>query len=117
MKRHLDWYTEKEPDGLLFVAERGAPFRRSTSGRKWRRARAQVGLPEGFHFYDLTVSTQSGATLEDTMVRAGQSSEKAALIYQHSDGERRQEAAKGIDAKFCAVMQKAVAEAPQVHEV
>ncbi|MFD6173770.1 hypothetical protein [Streptomyces coeruleorubidus] len=29
-------------------------------------------MPEGFRF-------------EDTMVRAGQSSEKAALIYQHSD--------------------------------
>ncbi len=32
------------------------------------------------------------------MVRAGQSSEKAALIYQHSDLERQQEVAQGIDA-------------------
>lgn len=31
------------------------------------------------------------------MVRAGQSSEKAALIYQHSDGERQREVASGID--------------------
>ncbi|THA62865.1 site-specific integrase [Streptomyces sp. A0958] len=103
VKRHLDWYAEKEPDGLLFIGERGAPFRRSTFGRKWRRARAKVGLPEGFRFYDLrhtghTLSTQSGATLKDTMVRAGQSSEKAALIYQHSDGERQREVASGIDA-------------------
>lgn len=86
------------------VGERGAPFRRSTFGRKWRRARAQVGLPEGFRCYDLrhtghTLSTQSGATLKDTMVRAGQSSEKAALIYQHSDDVRQQEVAGGIDAK------------------
>lgn len=104
MKRHLDWYAEKEPNGLLFVGERGAPFRRSTFGRKWRRARAKVGLPEDFRFYDLrhtghTLSTQSGATLKDTMVRAGQSSEKAALIYQHSDGERQREVADGIDAR------------------
>lgn len=103
VKRHLDWYAEKEPDGLLFVGERKAPFRRSTFGRKWRKARAQVGLPESFRFYDLrhtghTLSTQSGATLKDTMVRAGQSSEKAALIYQHSDGERQREVAEGIDA-------------------
>ncbi|MFJ3128617.1 tyrosine-type recombinase/integrase [Streptomyces sp. NPDC086993] len=102
VKRHLDWYAEKEPDGLLFVGERGAPFRRSTFGRKWRRARTKAGLPEGFRFYDLrhtghTLSTQSGATLKDTMVRAGQSSEKAALIYQHSDGERQREVASGID--------------------
>lgn len=33
------------------------------------------------------------------MVRAGQSSEKAALIYQHSDDVRQQEVAGGIDAK------------------
>ena len=32
------------------------------------------------------------------MVRAGQSSEKAALIYQHSDDERQRELAAGLDA-------------------
>ncbi|MEY9992998.1 hypothetical protein ABIE67_005030 [Streptomyces sp. V4I8] len=32
------------------------------------------------------------------MVRAGQSSEKAALIYQHSDDERQKEVAAGLDA-------------------
>lgn len=108
VKRHLDWYAEKELNGLLFVGERGAPFRRSSFGRKWRRARAKVGLPEDFRFYDLrhtghTLSTQSGATLKDTMVRAGQSSEKAALIYQHSDDERQQEVADGIDLRVRAV--------------
>ncbi|MFE0187312.1 tyrosine-type recombinase/integrase [Streptomyces sp. NPDC058989] len=115
VKRHLDWFAEKDPDGLVFVGEKGAPFRRSTFGRKWRKARAKVGLPDDFRFYDLrhtghTLSTQSGATLKDTMVRAGQSSEKAALIYQHSDDERQQEVAGGIDARVRAVRDKA---APQ----
>jgi hypothetical protein len=32
------------------------------------------------------------------MVRAGQSSEKAALIYQHSDEERQEEVTAGLDA-------------------
>ncbi|MEU9746628.1 hypothetical protein [Streptomyces niveus] len=32
----------KEPGGLLFVGEKGAPFRRSTFGRKWRRARTKA---------------------------------------------------------------------------
>ncbi|CBG71345.1 hypothetical protein SCAB_42761 [Streptomyces scabiei 87.22] len=32
------------------------------------------------------------------MVRAGQSSEKAALIYQHSDDERQEEVAAELDA-------------------
>lgn len=102
LRRHLDWYAEKEKDGLLFVGEQGAPFRRSSFGRKWRKARSQVGMPGDFRFYDLrhtghTLSTRSGATLKDTMVRAGQSSEKAALIYQHSDRERQKEVASGLD--------------------
>lgn len=81
----------------------GAVHQRRTSfGRKWRRARTVVGLPDGFRFYDLrhtghTLATRSGATLKDTMVRAGQSSEKAALIYQHSDEERQRDLAAGLD--------------------
>ncbi|MET7270522.1 tyrosine-type recombinase/integrase [Streptomyces flaveolus] len=102
VRRHLDWFAEKGPDGLVFVGEKGAAFRRTTFGRKWRRAREVAGLPNGFRFYDLrhtghTLSTRSGATLRDTMVRAGQSSEKAALIYQHSDEERQREVAAGLD--------------------
>jgi hypothetical protein len=31
------------------------------------------------------------------MVRTGQSSEKAALIYEHSDEERQEEVAAGLD--------------------
>jgi integrase len=103
LRWHLESYAEPAPDGLLFVGEKGAPFRRSTFGRKWRKAREVIGMPEGFRFYDLrhtehTLSTRSGATLKDTMVRAGQSSEKAALIYQHSDEERQEEVAAGLDA-------------------
>jgi integrase len=103
LRWHLESYAEPGPDGLIFVGEKGAPFRRSTFGRKWRKARETVSMPEGFRFYDLrhtghTLSTRSGATLKDTMVRAGQSSEKAALIYQHSDDERQAEVAAGLDA-------------------
>ncbi|MFE3247707.1 hypothetical protein [Streptomyces sp. NPDC059209] len=83
--------------------ERGKPFRRSTFGRKWRKARSAVGLPDAFRLYDLrhtghTLTTRSGATLKDTMVRAGQSTEKAALIYQHSYTERQREVASGLDS-------------------
>lgn len=107
VRRHLDWFAAKEPDGLLFVGERGAPFRRSTFGRKWRKARAEVGLPGNFRFYDLrhtgnTLVTQSGGTLKDVMVRAGQSSERAALIYQHSTLERQKEVAAGLDDRVRA---------------
>jgi integrase len=115
LERHLDWYAEEGPNGLLFVGEKGKPFRRSTFGRKWRKARAKVGLPDNFRFYDLrhtghTLSTRSGATLKDTMVRAGQSSEKAAMKYQHSDTERQREVADGIDAHVRAERKKAKAD-------
>ncbi|MFD8071896.1 tyrosine-type recombinase/integrase [Streptomyces sp. NPDC059718] len=111
LRRHLDWYAEKGPEGLLFVGEKGAPFRRSSFGRKWRRARAVVAMPDGFRFYDLrhtghTLSTRSGATLKDTMVRAGQSTERAALIYQHSDRERQKEVASGLDKMVRAARDK-----------
>ncbi|MEU3917848.1 hypothetical protein [Streptomyces sp. NPDC029004] len=47
------------------------------------------------------------ATLKDTMVRAGQSSERAALTYQHSNQERQREVAGGIDARVRAEREKA----------
>lgn len=69
-----------------------------------RKARAEVGLPANFRFYDLrhtghTLATQSGATLKDAMVRAYQSSERAALFYQHSTLERQKEIAAALDAR------------------
>ncbi|GAB2864062.1 hypothetical protein GCM10027074_34180 [Streptomyces deserti] len=75
-------------------------------------------MPEGFRFYDLrhtghTLSTRSGATLKDTMVRAGQSSEKAALIYQHSDEERQEEVAAGLDATVQKAREEAARKAAE----
>lgn len=117
LRWHLESFAEPGPDGLLFVGEKGAPFRRSTFGRRWRKAREVVGMPEGFRFYDLrhtghTLSTRSGATLKDTMVRAGQSSEKAALIYQHSDDDRQREVAAGLDATVRKARAAAAGRAP-----
>ncbi|UED85029.1 tyrosine-type recombinase/integrase [Streptomyces profundus] len=104
VRRHLEWFAQKEDDGLLFVGERGAPFRRSTFGRRWRRARAGVGLPESFRFYDLrhtgnTLAADTGAKLKDLMVRAGQSSTRAQLFYQHSTERHQRKIADGIDAE------------------
>jgi integrase len=114
LRRHLRWFAEKEPDGLLFVGEKGAPFRRSTFGRKWRKARKQVGMPDNFRFYDLrhtgnTLAADTGAKLKDLMVRAGQSSERAQLIYQHSTAKHQRKLAQGIDAEVRAQRQEATA--------
>ncbi|MFJ3667761.1 tyrosine-type recombinase/integrase [Streptomyces sp. NPDC090106] len=107
LRRHLQWFAEKEPDGLIFVGEKGAPFRRSTFGRKWRKARTKVGMPANFRFYDLrhtgnTLAADTGAKLKDLMVRAGQSSERAQLIYQHSTERHQRKLAQGIDTEVRA---------------
>jgi integrase len=103
LRRHLRWFAEDGDDGLLFVGEKGAPFRRSTFGRKWRKARLAAGMP-GFRFYDLrhtgnTMAADTGAKLKDLMVRAGQSSERAQLIYQHSQPKHQRKIAADIDAE------------------
>ncbi|MFJ2130559.1 hypothetical protein ACIOMQ_06520 [Streptomyces sp. NPDC087845] len=99
---HPDRYGEKSPDGLLFMGEKGL-FRRSTFGRRWQRARTEVRMPD-FRLYGLrytvhTFSARSGATLKDTVARAGQATEKAALIHQHSGLERQKEVASGLGGR------------------
>ena len=102
VQRHLEWFAQPGRQGLVFVGERGAALRGTTFGRKWRKAREKVGLPESFRFYDLrhtgnTLAADTGAKLKDLMVRAGQSSEKAQLIYQHSTKEHQRKLAADID--------------------
>ncbi|MER7107145.1 hypothetical protein [Streptomyces sp. NPDC000229] len=102
LQRHLDWYAGEGPDGLLFVGGEKGAVPPASFGRKRRRDRGEVGKPENFRFCDLrhggrTLSTRSGATLKGTMVRAGQSTEKATLIYRRSDHDRRKEGAGGAE--------------------
>ncbi len=102
VRRHLEWFSQPGPDGLVFVGEKGAALRGTTFGRKWRKARDKVGLPEHFRFYDLrhtgnTLAADTGAKLKDLMVRARQSSERAQLIYQHSTRSHQRKLAAAID--------------------
>ncbi|KJK55429.1 tyrosine-type recombinase/integrase [Saccharothrix sp. ST-888] len=101
-ERHLRWYAQEGDDGLLFIGERGAPFRRSTFGRKWRKARAKLGM-DGFRFYDLrhtgnVLAASTGASLRDLMAFMGHNSPRAALIYQHATEEQQTKIANGISA-------------------
>ncbi|MGW6914866.1 tyrosine-type recombinase/integrase [Kitasatospora sp. NPDC054939] len=101
---HLELFAEQNDDGLLFVGEKGAPFRRTTFGRVWRKARTKAGLT-GFRFYDLrhtgnTLAAATGASLKELMARMGQSSVRAAMIYQHATSERDKKIADGMDAEI-----------------
>ena len=62
---------------------------------------------------EVRIALRVAATLKGTMVRAGQSSEKAALIYQHSDHERQKEVAGGLDGMVRAAREKAAEQARQ----
>ncbi|TCR23870.1 hypothetical protein EV578_103191 [Streptomyces sp. BK205] len=107
LRRHLQWFAEKERDGLLIRGREGRPLRRSTFGRKWRKARTRVGMAENFRFYDLrhignTLAAETGAKLKDMMVCAGQSLERAQLIYQHSTAKHQRRLAQGVDTEVRA---------------
>lgn len=104
VRLHLELYAQRGTDGLLFVGEKGAPFRRSSFGRIWRKARKKAGLPH-FRFYDLrhtgnTLAAATGASLKELMARMGHASVRAALIYQHATSERDQKIADGMDAEI-----------------
>ena len=61
-------------------------------------------LPENFTFYDLrhtgnSLLAEEGASLKDLMVRMGQSSVRAAMIYQHSTERRQRQLAAKLDTR------------------
>ncbi|WP_234326802.1 tyrosine-type recombinase/integrase [Streptomyces sp. NRRL S-337] len=122
LRQHLDWFAEPGPEGLVFVGERGAPFRRSTFGRKYRKARKKAGLPDDFRFYDLrgtgnNLAADTGAKLKDLMVRAGHSSARAQLIYQHSKRKHQRKIASAMDADVRRQRQQATDRGEEVGEL
>ncbi|MFE4828148.1 hypothetical protein [Streptomyces sp. NPDC056672] len=70
------------------MGERGAALLGAGISREWPAARAAIGMPKEFRFYDLrhpgNLAADSGAKLKDLMVRGVQSSERAQPIYRHS---------------------------------
>ncbi|WP_433610333.1 tyrosine-type recombinase/integrase [Dactylosporangium sp. CA-139114] len=100
-------FVGEEPDALLFTGGKGALLRSGNFGRavQWVVTVVSVGLPAGFHFHDLrhtgnTIAAASGASTRELMKRLGQSSMRAALIYQHSTDERDREIASNMDERI-----------------
>ncbi|WUO40001.1 integrase [Streptomyces sp. NBC_00285] len=62
------------------------------------------------------MAADTGAKLKDLMVRAGQSSEKAQLIYQHSTVKHQRRLAHGIDAEVRAQLREAAASQQSARE-
>ncbi|GAA2639131.1 site-specific integrase [Dactylosporangium fulvum] len=94
-------------EAVVFTGGKGALLRSGNFGRavKWIETVRAVGLPGGFHFHDLrhtgnTLAAASGASTRELMHRMGQSSMRAALIYQHATSERDREIADNMDKRI-----------------
>jgi integrase len=95
LRAHLatDGFTEPGPHGRLFIGPKKATPKRQNFHRTWKRAVAKAGANPALHLHDLrhtggTMAAQTGATLREIMARLGQSSTRAAMIYQHANADR-----------------------------
>lgn len=101
---HLLEYVGPEPDALVFTGERGGTPKRGSwrSTVLWTQRVREAGLPAGFTFHDLRhtgnhLAARSGASTKELMHRMGQSTMRAALIYQHATDERAREIADRLN--------------------
>ncbi len=80
------------PTARVFVRASGEQLHGWDVHRHWNRARREVGLPvvrvHDLRHAGLTLAAQSGATLAEVMRRAGHTTSRAALLYQHAAEDR-----------------------------
>ncbi|MEV5709927.1 site-specific integrase [Actinoallomurus sp. NPDC052274] len=104
VRAHLDKYTERDDDALVFTGIKGGPLRRSGFNKltRWVDLVRTMGVP-GLHFHDLrhtgnTLAADMGVSLRNLMARMGHDNERAALIYQHASNQADRKIADGLDA-------------------
>jgi integrase len=107
LRDHLATYVADDAESLIFTGEKGGVLRVGNFRRavKWSDTTRTAGLGDGFHFHDLrhtgnTLAAAAGASTRELMHRLGQSSMRAALVYQHAASERDREIADGIDRRI-----------------
>jgi len=117
LRQHQGLVPDVAPDARLFARANGEQLRSWDVHRYWRVAREKAGLPAA-HLHDLrhaglTLAAQSGATLAEVMRRAGHSTARAALTYQHAADRRDSEVAErmagGDTERTAEVRRRAVA--------
>jgi integrase len=103
LRSHLDQFTGKAADALVFTSTRGKPIRHSHFRQRiWRPAADALGMAN-VHVHDLRhmgniLSAAAGASLCELMDRMGHASTRAALIYLHGSDERQRKIASNLDA-------------------
>ncbi|MFG2457999.1 tyrosine-type recombinase/integrase [Streptomyces sp. NPDC048523] len=107
---HMRQFAEPGADGRVFVGAKGATPRRNHFNGLWHKACAEVGI-KGLRFHDLrhtgnTLASYTDANTRELMTRLGQSSTRAALIYQHGSRKREREIADGVDAQIVDALKR-----------
>ncbi|MFF7367408.1 tyrosine-type recombinase/integrase [Streptomyces tricolor] len=107
---HMQQFAEPGADGRVFVGAKGATPRRNHFNGLWHKACAEVGIT-GLRFHDLrhtgnTLASQTDASTRELMTRLGQSSTRAALMYQHTSQRREREIADGVDAMIVKALKR-----------
>lgn len=89
---HLEQHVGPDPEAWLFGTKNGASLSPRNLQRVWDRARRAAGRPD-LRIHDLrhsglTWAAATGASTKELMRRGGQTSPRAALIYQHATEDR-----------------------------
>ncbi|GAB3092338.1 tyrosine-type recombinase/integrase [Isoptericola nanjingensis] len=99
---HLDTFTGRRADDLVFTSSTGGPLQGSTWTRAFIKARAAAGRPD-LHAHDLrhtglTFAYRALPDLKAVQARAGHATARAALIYQHMASTADTDIADRLDA-------------------
>jgi integrase len=101
LEHQLETRADPGKHGLVFPGRDGQPLRRASWYTAWSRAMREVGI-EGMRPHDLrhtgnTLAAMTGASTKELMARFGQSTPRAALIYQHATQDRDREIADALN--------------------
>jgi integrase len=110
LEQHLAAYGAPGAHGLVFPGRNGQPLRRASWYTAWNRAMGEVGI-EGMKPHDLrhtgnTLAAMTGASTKELMARFGQSTSRAALIYQHATQDRDHEIADALNGMIVAKLEQ-----------
>lgn len=101
LRGHLGGSPTRLPNARVFVRPDGSTLREHHVHYAVAKARKAAGLPAHARLYDLrhaglTAAAQEGASIKEVMRRAGHSTTRAAMIYQHAADSRDAELASRL---------------------
>jgi integrase len=105
LAKHLDAFTDDEPDALIFTSVKASPLLNRYFTPYWKRALKAAELDQTTRFHDLrhlagTSAATAGASLREIMARMGHASSEASLRYLKASERRDSEIAEAIEKRM-----------------